>query len=603
MSLKKLLLGNEALARGAYEAGVRVAAAYPGTPSTEILESLARYPEVYAEWSVNEKVALDLAFGASLGGARTLCSMKHVGLNVAADALMTIAYTGVGAGLVIIVADDPGLHSSQNEQDSRYYAKFAAIPMLEPADGAEAKDFVKAAFEISERYDTPVMVRVTTRLSHSRGLVPLAERMEFEREPVKKEPEKHVMVPAYAAVRHRELFKRLEALKQWAEETELNRVEACSRWLSGEGKTAVGIIAAGLVYQYAKEILPDASFFKLGVTYPLPEARLRAFARQVKRVIVIEELEPFLEEQLRSYGIDVRGKEFFPRTGELDLDLVEAGLVRAGVIPPRSVKELAGAYTSVVSRPPVLCSGCGHRQVFYALKRLNARVFGDIGCYTLAALPPLNSLHTTISMGSSIANAMGFVKAAGSGHGVVAVIGDSTFLHGGMPALLNVVYNQAAFTTIILDNATVGMTGGQDTPGTGITAQGEKTVAADIAAICRALGVEKVFEIDCYDYQAVYNLIKRELKTDQPTVIIARHPCVLRYPEPKPAFSIVAEKCIGCKVCLVIGCPAIALSNTQFTEKGKARAIIDPMSCTAGCELCAIVCPVPGCIIPLEKED
>ena len=590
MSKTLLLSGDEAVARGAYEAGAMVASAYPGTPSTEILEAIARYPEVYAEWSVNEKVALDLAFGASLAGVRALCSMKHVGVNVASDALMTISYTGVGAGLVLVTADDPGMHSSQNEQDNRNYAKFASVPMLEPSDSAECKEFTKVAYDISERFDTIVMVRLTTRTAHSRGIVELGERQERQRKGVKIEPAKYVMMPAFARPRHPIVLERLKALKRFAEETDLNRIE--------EGDGSLGIIASGMAYKYAKELVPHASFLKLGLVYPLPIEKIRAFASSVKRLLIIEELDPFHEQELRANGIDAEGKKFFPSVGEFDIDVVEAGLIKAGVLPERHEEGLKTSDISVVPRPPVLCSGCGHRQVFYALKRLNALVFGDIGCYTLGALPPLSSLHTTISMGSSISNAMGYIKAHGPGKNVVAVIGDSTFMHAGIPALLNVVYNDAPLTVLILDNAAVGMTGGQVTPGTGITAQGEKTRAVDLASICRGLGVERVFEVDAYDYWATFKLIKRELNPDRPTVIIARHPCILEYKEALPPYTVISEKCTGCKVCLVIGCPPITLSDTDFTEDGKARAVIDPTTCI-GCALCAYVCPEPGCIIPI----
>lgn len=576
----QFLSGNEAIARGAYEAGVVVATAYPGTPSTEILEAIAQYPEVNAEWSINEKVALEVALGAAIGGGRALCSMKHVGLNVASDPFMTAAYTGVNAGLVIVVCDDPGLYSSQNEQDTRFYGRFAQVPVLDPADAQEAHDYTHLAFELSERFDTPVIVRSTTRVSHTRGLVRCRARTAPDARPYRKDQAKYVMLPAYARQRHLEVLQRLEQLIAFAETSDLNVEEL--------GETAVGIVTAGTAYLHAKEVIPEASFFKLGLCYPLPLDRLRAFAARVERLLVIEEGEPFIEEQLRAAGLSVEGKAYFPRTGELTPTIVLEGLIRAGL---REMSELDEAIPveDVVPRPPILCSGCPHRAPLYALKRLRARVTGDIGCYTLGALPPLETLETCICMGASLGTAFGMEKVTGDGRGIVAVIGDSTFFHSGMTGLLDLVYNQSAITVLILDNETVGMTGGQETPGSGVTAKGTTTRRANIAEVCRALGVEHVYEVDAFDFDACFDLLKRELAADHLSVVIARGPCVTaRKVALGRSYHVVIDACTGCKLCLRVACPSITFVQPEEARRGVA--LIDDRTCL-GCSVCAAICP------------
>jgi len=578
----QFLSGNEAIARGGYEAGVVVATAYPGTPSTEILETITHYPEINAEWSVNEKVALEVALGAAIGGGRALCSMKHVGLNVAADPFMTASYTGVNAGLVIVVCDDPGLHSSQNEQDTRLYGRFAYIPVLEPADAQEACEFTRRAFDISEQFDTPVIVRSTTRVSHARGLVRSGERITPAQRPYQKNLAKYVVLPAHARRLHPEVLNRLSRLSDFVETTEFNVEEV--------GDPALGIITAGAAYLYAKEVMPGASYFKLGLSYPLPLDRLRAFAERVKRLLVIEEAEPFIEEQLRAAGLAVEGKAYFPRTGELSPTLVAEGLAHAGMLRMRDGTPVKIVDESdITPRPPILCAGCPHRAPLYALKRLRARATGDIGCYTLGALPPLETLETCICMGASIGTAFGMEKVTGSGKSIVAVIGDSTFFHSGMTGLLDLVYNQSTITVLILDNEVVGMTGGQETPGSGVTARGKQTRRASIPAICRALGVEHVYEVDAFDFDASYDLLKRELAADHLSVVIAQGPCVTaRKVVLGQSYRVVTDACTGCKLCLRIACPSISFVQPEGARRGVA--LIDDRTCL-GCSVCAAVCP------------
>ena len=582
---RKVLSGNEAIARGAYESGVKVASAYPGTPSTEILESLSSYKEVRAEWAPNEKVALETAMGASFGGARAMAVMKHVGVNVAADPLFTLSYTGLRGGLVLVTADDPEMHSSQNEQDNRNYAKFAKIPMLEPSDSQEAKDLTIKAFEISEQFDTPVMLRTTTRVSHSKSIVSLDEAKIPPVAPgIVKEPAKFVMLPANARKRHPVVEKRLKDLAQYAETFPGNRIER------GDRKT--GIITSGISYQYAKEVLPEASFLKLGMVYPLPEKMIRSFAREVETLFVVEELDPFIEEQVRAMGIQVKGKEAFPLCGELNPNLAEKGLKGVDSVRPSEPAQ------GLPPRPPILCPGCPHRGIFSILSKLKLYVTGDIGCYTLGFLPPLSAIDTCVCMGASIGHALGLDKALGSEAlgKVVAVIGDSTFLHSGITSLLNVVYNQGAVTLLILDNRTTAMTGRQDHPGTGFTLQGEETVQVDLVRLVKALGVKHVKVVNPYQLSATEKVIRREVNRDKPSVIISRAPCVLSRRERsgfEKAYQVTSDVCRGCRGCLRIACPAIEWvpeeGNDREGRKRKGRASIDHSLCN-GCSICAQIC-------------
>ncbi|MBW1774451.1 MAG: indolepyruvate ferredoxin oxidoreductase subunit alpha, partial [Deltaproteobacteria bacterium] len=494
--MKELLSGNEAVARGAYENGVRVAAAYPGTPSTEILQNLARYDGVYAEWAPNEKVAFEVGIGSSLMGIRTLVAMKHVGLNVAADPFMTFAYTGVKGGFLLACADDPGMHSSQNEQDNRYFARFALIPLVEPSDSQEAKDMVAVGLKLSEKYDTPAMLRLTTRISHAKGIVRLGKVKEIVPEGFSRDVKKYVMIPAYARMRHPLVLERLEKLNGYAETTPLNKIE----W----GERSVGIISGGVAYQYAQEVMPKASFLKLGLTFPLPEKKIRDFASQVGRLFVVEELEPFLEEQIVGMGLRVEGKTFFPRMGELSPEIVADGFRRAGVPKLKGTSEKGAPAGTALPRPPIMCPGCPHRSLFFALNKMKGINLSDIGCYTLGVLPPLQSIDTTICMGASISAAHGVAKAIEKGgvedeRPVFAVLGDSTFLHSGVTGLMDVAYNKGNVNVIILDNRTTAMTGGQDHPGTGRTLQGEETVRVDFVKLVQSLGIRRVRTVDPYD--------------------------------------------------------------------------------------------------------
>ncbi len=586
MSEKKTLFsGNEAIARGAYESGVKVAAAYPGTPSTEILESLGTYSISHVEWSPNEKVALETAMGAAFGGARALAVMKHVGVNVAADPLFTLSYTGLRGGLVLVTADDPEMHSSQNEQDNRHYARFAKVPMLEPSDSQEAKDFTRLAFDLSERFDTPVMLRTTTRVSHSKSIVGLAEPSGPAVPPkLAKDPVKYVMLPANARKRHPVVEKRMEDLARFAETFPENRIE----W----GEKKVGIITSGISYEYAREVMPEASFLKLGMVYPLPKEMIKSFASQVEKLFVVEELDPFIEEQVRALGIEVAGKSGFPLCGELNPSLVEKGL--------QNLPSLLQEQTSpkLPPRPPIMCPGCPHRGIFSILSKLKLFVTGDIGCYTLGFLPPLSAIDTCVCMGASIGHAMGLDKALGEealGR-VVAVIGDSTFLHSGITGLLNVVYNQGAVTVIILDNHTTAMTGRQDHPGTGFTLSGGEASQVDMVKLAKALGVKNVKVVNPYDLAATERVIKREVRRPEPSVIISRAPCVLSRRERAvsgEALFVNPDVCAGCRSCLRLGCPAIAWTKEEGVnaqgKKRKGRAMIDSSLCN-GCTLCAQVC-------------
>jgi indolepyruvate ferredoxin oxidoreductase alpha subunit len=584
--MKRILSGNEAIARGAWEAGVRVAAAYPGTPSTEILEELARFPHVYCEWSTNEKVAIDVAVGAAFAGRRALAAMKHVGVNVGADSLFYASYTGAEAGLVIVSADDPAMHSSQNEQDNRRYAQFARVPCLDPSDSQECKDFTIAAFDLSERFDTPVLLRTTTRINHSSTPVELGERTDVapRRDKFPRNPAKYVMVPANARGRHPVVERRLRELAAWAETSPLNRLE----WRDRE----VGIVTAGVAYQYAREVFPSASVLKLGLVNPVPANLIRTFAAGVNRLIVLEELDPVLEEQVRLLGLSCEGKSIFPLIGELDPTVVRAAGFTAGLPVDRPpAPEPAIPRPELPGRPPVLCPGCSHRGVFWLLKKKKVAVSGDIGCYTLGFLPPLSALDFCGCMGASIGVAHGAAK-AGLKERVVAVLGDSTFFHTGLPALANVAYNRANVLTIILDNRTTAMTGHQANPGSGQTLQGQPAGVLDFEAVCRGLGIRHVAVVDAYDNEALDKAFSALMRTEEPAVLVARRPCAL-LPDVRRQYvplRVLEETCNGCGVCFRIGCPAILKSDVIHAESHKPLAVIDAALCT-GCEVCAQVCP------------
>ena len=565
--MKALLTGNEAIARGAYEYGVTVATAYPGTPSTEILENVSKYNEIKAQWSPNEKVAMEVAVGSAIAGARTLVAMKHVGVNVAADPLFTMSYSGVNGGLVLVSADDPGMHSSQNEQDNRHYAKFAKVPMLEPSNSQEAKDYVGLGLEISEQFDAPVLLRCTTRISHSKTLVELGEPLPKSTKTYAKDIKKYVMMPAFARQKRIQLEEKYARLKAYSETTPVNRLEWSDR--------RVGIVTSGIAYQYTREVLPQASILKLGLTWPLPDALIRSFAAGVDKLYVIEEGEPYLEEHLKSLGLAVVGKELFPAVGELSVKLLAQALHGAQAT---SGKRPASAPV----RPPVLCPGCPHRPVFYLLKQLKLFVTGDIGCYTLGALPPLDAMDTCICMGASLPMALGFEKAHPElAEKTVAVIGDSTFVHSGITGLIDIVYNRGTSTVLILDNSTTAMTGHQEHPGTGKTIDREPTAALDLEALCKAVGVQRTFVVDPFDMEGLKQAIQREVAAREPSVIIAKRPCVLIVKQEDPLLFVDHEKCVGCKMCMRIGCPAISHADKKST--------VNPALCV-GCGVCAQVC-------------
>ena len=580
-----LLSGNEAVARGAVEAGILVAVGYPGTPSTEILESIADRDDIDVRWSPNEKVALDVALGASLGGVRVLATMKHVGLNVAADTFMTAAYTGVGAGLVVVSADDPGMHSSQNEQDNRAYARMAGVPLLEPSDSAEAKEYTALAFDISEEFDTPVLVRTTTRVSHNRGVVEVGQRIERPATGFTRDPVKYVMIPGHARTRRPVLLERLERLTKYVEASPMTREFG--------GRSDVGVVTSGIAHHYVREVLPDVRILKLGMSYPLPMDRIGAFAESVDRLFVVEELDPHVEDAIRAAGIAVEGKAFFPQIGELNPDVVRKGFAAAGVLPATLAIEPA---PPTVTRPPLMCPGCPHTPPFLALKRMGAVVTGDIGCYTLAALEPLASMDTCVAMGSSIGMAVGMAASGGADGPVVATIGDSTFLHGGIPGLAEAVYSQANITVLILDNGTVAMTGGQEHPGTGVTLQGSDTTPVDLVALCKALGVRDVSVVDPYDLAATYSTLENAIAHVGPSVVITNRPCVEAPVKIRDnPFQVVAEACTACQACMTPGCPSIVWSDETY--EGRRKVVIDQVTCT-GCTLCVQLCP-PHAIVPV----
>ncbi|MFN2241701.1 MAG: indolepyruvate ferredoxin oxidoreductase subunit alpha [Anaerolineae bacterium] len=589
--MKQLLSGNEAIARGAWEAGVAVASAYPGTPSTEILENFGRYPNVYAEWAPNEKVAVDVAVGAAYAGRRALAAMKHVGVNVAADSVFYASMTGTEAGLVIVTADDPAMHSSQNEQDNRQYAKFARIPCVEPSDSQEAKDLVGVALDISEQFDTPVFLRLTTRICHSSTPVELGEQhpVAARRDEFPRDPTKYVMVPANARNRHPVIEERIRQLSRFAESFAFNRVE----WGDMDSEAGrLGIVTCGVAYQYAREIFPGASILRLGMTYPLPPDLVREFAAGVDRLIVIEELDPFLEEAIKLMGIECEGKSIFPMVGEFDPRVVRESAIEAGLLPESSrVPVVKLDKPEIPPRPPVLCPGCPHRAMFHLLNKRKVAVAGDIGCYTLGLVPPLSSIHSCGCMGAGIGVAHGATQ-AGIGERMVAVIGDSTFFHTGMPALANVAYNQSDVITIILDNRTTGMTGHQGNPGTGRTLQMQEVPPLELEPLVRALGIERVKTVPAFNVKALDETLKEFLNAEGPSVLIAREECALLPSARKrwQPLEVLSEKCNGCTMCFRIGCPAILKSDELDEKTQRPKALIDQRLCT-GCEVCAQVCP------------
>ena len=581
MGEKVIMLGNEAIARGAYEAGVKVSSAYPGTPSTEISEYLVQYrDDVYEEWAPNEKVATEVAVGASLAGVRSMACMKHVGLNVAADPLYSVSYMGVNGGLVIVVADDPGLYSSQNEQDTRMVARAAQIPVIEPSDSAEAKDYFKIAFELSEKFDRPFIFRTTTRLAHSQGLVELQDRVVPEDKVYEKNIQKNVMMPGNAKIRHIEIEKRNLELAEAANTLPINRVEM--------NDTKIGVITSGIPYQYVKEAMPEASVLKLGMVNPLPRKLIEDFASKVGTLYIVEELDPVIEEQVKSWGINAIGKEILTVQGEYSANMLRKAILKQDL----DIKEPAAAP----GRPPILCPGCPHRSVFYTLNKLKMHAAGDIGCYTLGAVAPLSVIDTTMCMGSSISTLHGMEKAKGKDYikNWVAVIGDSTFMHTGVNSLMNMVYNKATGTVIILDNSTTGMTGHQDHAATGKTLQGDPTYAISIPGICKAMGVKNVYEINAFDLPLLEKTIKEEVAKDEISVIITKTPCVLLDKRKKPLYVAHEDKCKKCGMCMKPGCPAM-------TKNVDGTIHIDDTMCT-GCGLCKELCKFDAIELVREGE-
>ena len=579
---KKLLLGNEAVARGLYEAGVTVVSSYPGTPSTEITEAVTKYDEIYSEWAPNEKVAFEVAFGASLGGARSFCAMKHVGLNVAADPLYTASYIGVNGGMVCAVADDPGMHSSQNEQDSRHHAIASKVPMLEPSDSAECLGYTMQAYELSERFDTPVLLRLSTRISHSRSIVVTGERQARENLPYVRNVAKNVMMPAMAKARHIDVEARTEALRAWAETSGINRAEYYDK--------SIGVICAGTTYMYAREALGDrVSYFKLGMVNPLPVDALKAFAAQVGRLIVIEELDDVIETHCRKLGLTVEGKSLFPLCGEFS-----QSMVRKAVLGTEN--EYRTYPGEIPARPPVLCAGCPHRGLYYAIKPFKPYVSGDIGCYTLGASAPLSMMDACVCMGASVSALHGFNTARGKEQArrSLAVIGDSTFIHSGITGLIDIVYNKGTSTVVVLDNSTTGMTGHQNNPANGLTIKGDPTSAVDLEALARAVGIRRVRVVDPFDVEGTRKANGEELEAEEPSLVISRRPCaLLKSVKPQPALRVEDAKCVGCKACLTVGCPAISFKD--------GKAVIDSVQCL-GCGVCAYACRT-GALVRSASEE
>ena len=580
--MKELMLGNKAFARGLYEAGCCFVSSYPGTPSTEITEEAVKYDEIYCEWAPNEKVALEAAFGASLAGRRAFCGMKHVGLNVAADPLYTMSYTGVNGGLVIAVADDPGMHSSQNEQDSRHHAIASKVPMLEPSDSAETLAFVKIAFELSEQFDTPVIIRMCTRVSHSQSIVEAGERTVPEQIPYEKNIAKYVMMPGNAKKRHPVVEERTKKLAQWAESAPVNRVEM--------GGTDIGVITSSTSYQYVKEVFGDrVSILKLGMSNPLPEKLIRDFASKVKKLVVAEEMDPVFENYCRQLGLEVSGKDLLPMCGEFSQNMIAECL-------GEKLYEGKALDDPIPPRPPAMCSGCPHRGLFYTLKKNKVTCLGDIGCYTLGAAAPLSSVDTTLCMGASVSAIHGFIKMQDpeAARHTVAVIGDSTFMHSGMTGLANIAYNMSNSTVIILDNAITGMTGHQQNPTTGYNIKGDPAGKIDLEALCRAMGFERVRVVDPYNLAECDSVIREELNVDAPSVIISRRPCaLLKYVKHKAPLKVNPDKCVGCRACMQIACPSIS-----FREK---KAVVDATQCV-GCGVCSQLCRF-GAYESTAKED
>lgn len=568
--MKELLIGNGAVARGLFEAGCKVVSSYPGTPSTEITEQAAKYDEIYTEWAPNEKVACEVAIGASFAGQRAFCAMKHVGLNVAADPLYTASYIGVNGGLIVAVADDPGMFSSQNEQDTRRHAIAAKVPVVEPSDSEECRDFVKYAYELSEKFDTPVILRLTTRVAHSRSLVELCDRVVPEQKPYEKNVQKNVMMPAMAKGRHVFVEKRMKELAQYGESCPFNRVEMAD--------TDIGVITSGISYQYVKEALGEkVSVLKLGLTNPLPDNLILDFAKKVKKLYVVEELDPVIEERCKMLGLEVIGKDIFSMCGEYSQSIVKEAILGQKT-------ESISLETDIPVRPPVLCPGCPHRGLYYALKKLNVYVSGDIGCYTLGALAPLSQVDTCVCMGASVSSLHGFNKANDdkTAKKSVAVIGDSTFIHSGVTGLINIAYNKGISTVIILDNSITGMTGHQQNPTTGKTIKGDPTVAVNLEALAKAVGIENVRVIDPNDLENSKKVIAEELEKDEPSLVISRRPCaLLKYVKHFPPLKVNEDKCKGCKACMAIGCPSISIKNR--------KAHIDETLCV-GCDVCSQLC-------------
>ena len=577
--MKKLLLGNEAIARGAYEAGCTLCASYPGTPSTEITENIIKYDEIYAEWAPNEKVASEVAIGASMAGARAMSCMKHVGMNVMADPLFTVSYIGVNGGLVFCVADDPGMHSSQNEQDSRHYAKASKAMMLEPSDSSECKEFMKEAFELSEKFDTPVIMRLSTRVSHSQGLVELNERINYELKPYEKNIAKNVMMPANAIKRHIVVEDRYKKLVEYAESTKLNKVE--------NNNSKIGVITNGISYVYAKEALGDkVNYLKLGMVYPLPIELIKSFAKGLDKLYVIEELDPFIEEHCKINGINVIGKEVFTMLGEYTPSMIRKAIFNIDPVECPTIDEV------IPVRPPVMCAGCPHRGTFYVLKKLGLVVSGDIGCYTLGAVKPLEAVDSTICMGASVSAAFGMAKARGKEFNkrLVSVIGDSTFIHSGITGLIDMVYNKGSNTVIILDNSITGMTGHQDNPTTGKTIRGEETKQVDLIKLGQAIGIEHIVVADPFDVKNFEKIVKEEVERDDVSLIIAQRPCALLKKVKYTGHCTITDACKKCKQCMKLGCPAISIKNDAI--------VIDQSQCN-GCGLCTNVCPFKAIV----KED